>query len=129
MKCSLGVIIHILQIHQFIIITILGRYIVKCIHGDPSELELTGVPGTLLRASEVGARMLTKRVDSTLCATADTSHNNGEGVTLDPRRMISDVEFCSALLIRAWAWGRSDLHLKKRITNSGAVRLGHPCPL
>ena len=41
-------IIHILQIHQFIVVTILGRYIVECIHGDPSELEVTGVPGTLL---------------------------------------------------------------------------------
>jgi hypothetical protein len=84
--------------YQFIIVTILGRYIVECIHQDPSELEVTDVPGTLLRASEVGASMLTKRVDSTLCATADTSHHNGEGITLDPRRMISDVEFLLGLV-------------------------------
>jgi hypothetical protein len=98
MKCSLGVIIHILQIHQFIIVTILEKYIVECIHRDPSGLKVTGVPGTLLRASEVGASMLTKCVDSTLCATADTSHNNVEGITLDPQRMISDVKFLLGLV-------------------------------
>jgi hypothetical protein len=47
---------------------------------------------------EVGARMLTKCVDSTLCTTADTSHNDIEGITLDPQRMISDVKFLLGLV-------------------------------